>query len=253
MSLRSGSPWTRTSRPSCSCSADRRGRSRRGRSGRSRRRSSSPAPWRWRAARISGVWGNEPMVVVGSGGSGIASCWRTRRTAKEERRRGVGRGQRPDPPADGGRDRVRRGPAASRRRRRWPAARRRRPRDLRSDRGSRWPPRRASARRRPASPGAPRAGRSRATGRGARAGGSRRGPPRGGRPGARGPGSAGRGSGGGRCARRCGRRPHRPRARRRRPGGRETSASWSGMADQVDVEPGHRAGRRPAPGCRRDR
>ena len=74
MSLRSGSPCTSTSRPSCSWSAIAP-RSARARNARSRRSSSAPARRSRRAARISSVCGNEPIVVVGRSGSGTrARC-----------------------------------------------------------------------------------------------------------------------------------------------------------------------------------
>ena len=87
MSLRSASPWTSTSRPSCSC-----------------RRIApafrlhdvsvfvggiSPALSCGAGGADSGVWGNEPMVVVGSRGKRSSSrCWSDARAGKAFSRAG---------------------------------------------------------------------------------------------------------------------------------------------------------------------
>ena len=84
MSLRSGSPCTSTSRPSCSCRSTTRPISARISSSYSAA-VSLPAPNAARAARISGVCGNEPIVVVGRAGSCSRASWAARRSSNEPR------------------------------------------------------------------------------------------------------------------------------------------------------------------------
>ncbi len=86
MSFRSGSPWTRTSSPISSWKATTLSIS-------ARIRSSYSASWispsrsRRRVARISSVWGNEPIVVAGKVGMPIFCCCACLRSANGESRR----------------------------------------------------------------------------------------------------------------------------------------------------------------------